>query len=120
LNSARVCQTIEHSQPPDPINFDELATLVQVGHENLPLTAGNDLSATHCVIEIPADINSLRAQHPNLAAQWRDATRQAFMTTLNAGFVVVEFHRRTREGLSLGAYLLSKVAADQDFDRAAH
>ena len=58
----------------------------------------------HVRIEVPADIQALKSAEPEMAAQWREITRQAFVHYLDAGYRVVEF-RRDPEGRG-GSYVL--------------
>ncbi|MGH9512234.1 MAG: hypothetical protein ACRD2U_08870 [Terriglobales bacterium] len=57
-------------------------------------------------IEIPSDINSIERKDPQLAREWRMATRWAFTESLQAGFHVAEFCRTVRGQQGPGAYLL--------------
>lgn len=59
-------------------------------------------------IEIPSDINSIEQRNPDLAKEWRIATRWAFTESLKAGFQVAEFCRTVRGQQGPGAYLLEK------------
>lgn len=110
LNSARVRERIVLGQTPLPINFDDLPALVRVGEKENPVTSEPDLATDSLVIEIPTDINALRAENAALAGRWRETTRQAFTSSLNAGFLVAEFYRITRHGSAIGAYLLKNTS----------
>jgi predicted GNAT superfamily acetyltransferase len=66
------------------------------------------LSRQRIAIEIPGDIGALQAKDPELARQWRQATRWAFSEGLQAGFFVAEFCRTIRGRQGPGAYLLQK------------
>ncbi len=59
-------------------------------------------------IEIPSDINSIEQKNPELAREWRMATRWAFTESLKAGFQVAEFCRTIRGQQGPGAYLLEQ------------
>lgn len=63
-------------------------------------------------IEIPSDINSIEQKDPQLAREWRMATRWAFTESLNAGFHVAEFCRTVRGQQGPGAYLLEKASVE--------
>lgn len=52
-----------------------------------------NLSGESCTIEIPHDINGLKARDPELATEWREATRAAFLAAIEAGFQVENFIR---------------------------
>ena len=51
------------------------------------------LSSRACTIEIPHNINALKERDPHAGVAWREATREAFLAALEAGFEVAEFHR---------------------------
>ena len=44
-----------------------------------------------CAIEIPHNINALKEHDPSLGTAWREATREAFLAAINAGFEVSDF-----------------------------
>ena len=50
-----------------------------------PTWAGIPESAPGLLLEIPADINALRASTPDLANRWGTAVRQAFLAAFGAG-----------------------------------
>lgn len=58
--------------------------------------------ATHLLLEIPANLQELRAQDNALALEWRSAVRTAFESAFGAGYAAVEFLRSGDRG----AYLL--------------
>lgn len=58
-------------------------------------------------IEIPRGINALQREHPQLALEWREATRWAFTKALDNDYVVEEFYCTTRDDHSIGVYLLT-------------
>lgn len=66
------------------------------------------LSRQRIAIEIPGDIGSVESTNPDLAREWRLATRKAFTAALEAGFTVTEFCRSIRGQQGPGAYLLEK------------
>jgi predicted GNAT superfamily acetyltransferase len=117
LDSERVRQRIELAQSSRLDDFDALPTLIRVGENEEPIISDAELWSGSLVIEIPANINGLRAKNAALAGHWRDATRNAFTSAIDAGFFVAEFYRVTRDGYSLGAYLLNKNREHQDPDR---
>jgi predicted GNAT superfamily acetyltransferase len=49
------------------------------------------LSASECYLEIPPNINALKAGDANLGRLWREATRKAFLEALEAGFTISDF-----------------------------
>jgi predicted GNAT superfamily acetyltransferase len=56
------------------------------------------------LIEIPADINAVQQEGPELARQWRERTRRAFSEALGRGYVVRDFYREK----TVGVYILGK------------
>lgn len=66
------------------------------------------LSANRCAIEIPGDVNALKEREPRLGIEWREATRSAFMTAIEAGFVVEDFLRIEGEPGARWFYLLKR------------
>lgn len=64
-------------------------------------------------IEIPSEINSIEQKDPELAREWRIATRWAFTESLKEGFHIAEFCRTVRGRQGPGAYLLEKARAEQ-------
>lgn len=90
--------------------FENRAPIVEISVDDTPVR--NDLaealSAEHALIEIPADINTLQNRGEDLALQWREATRWAFTEALTAGYLIVDFHRRKRDGQDFGSYLLTR------------
>jgi predicted GNAT superfamily acetyltransferase len=84
-----------------------LPVLVAVCETGAPMI--RDLKAAlrsdQFVIEIPRDIGAIEGSDPEIAANWRKATREAFTTALEAGYVVDDF---VRAGPQVGAYVLSK------------
>jgi predicted GNAT superfamily acetyltransferase len=68
------------------------------------------LSGDRSSIEVPNDINNLKARSPELGPAWREATREAFLSALNAGFVVQAFERIDSENGPRWFYSLTKYA----------
>lgn len=77
----------------DPHGHPERANLAAITSQSLAF------------IEIPDDIVSLEQRDPELAWQWRLATRWAFTELLGADFFVADFLRGSR---SAGRYLLKR------------
>jgi predicted GNAT superfamily acetyltransferase len=65
------------------------------------------LDAPVVEVEVPADYQALKAGAPELALEWRLATRQIFETYFAAGYTVVDFTRRTAGGERRSYYLLA-------------
>jgi predicted GNAT superfamily acetyltransferase len=51
-------------------------------------------TAARARLEIPADLQTLKARHPELADAWRQVTREAFLAAFDAGLVVTDVERR--------------------------
>ena len=49
-------------------------------------------------IEIPARIDLIESESPDLAAEWRAATREAFVQAFASGFTITDFIRGNRSG----------------------
>jgi predicted GNAT superfamily acetyltransferase len=90
--------------------FSRLQPLVQFNGDGRPLR--NDLATAlarqRIAIQIPSDIGAVERKDPNLAREWREATRWAFTEALKAGFFVAEFCRTVRGQQGPGNYLLEK------------
>lgn len=65
------------------------------------------LGSKYLLIEIPREIDVLQRQDPELALEWREATRWAFTKALDNDYVVEEFFCTTRDDHSIGVYLLT-------------
>ena len=57
-----------------------------------------------CLVEVPADLATLKREAPDLALQWRLQTRNIFESAFNQGYCAVDF--LSREGRNF--YLLQK------------
>src|SRR6185295_7171645 len=111
LDSQRVrerLQFAEHTQ--SLLGGDNAPALVRNSTGDVPLPSksleipgGENLS-----IEIPLDINRLQHEHPKLAFEWREATRWAFTTALDTGYLIEDFYRANRGDHSVGVYLLTR------------
>jgi len=92
-----------------------LLPLVKFNGEGRPVRT--DLTEALCrqriAIEIPSDILAVEHKDPELAREWRLATRWAFTEALKTGFFVAEFCRMVRGKQGPGAYLLEKVPVEE-------
>ena len=108
LTSDRVGQRLGHDPKQEqPLRLAEMPTLVSVGENNAPVWMdypGGESS----VIEIPDRIDSIIETDPALARGWRESTRVAFTSAINAGLVVEDFFRIKREERTVGTYLLNR------------
>lgn len=91
------------------IEPENAPTLVQVSSGCVPKTnqSSEILVNEYLSIEIPGGINTLQHEHPQLALEWREATRWAFTKALDNDYVVEEFYCTTRDDRSIGVYLLT-------------
>jgi len=107
LNSERVVQRIsERSGDRDVVPpHANSAALVSIGDQQQPITSA-DLNSNSVLIEIPRKLDELLKSHPDLAADWRSATRDAFTSALQGGYVVVDFV--IDKAKEKGSYVLSK------------
>ena len=77
------------------------------------------LSRQRIAVEIPSYIAQIEERDPELAREWRRATRWAFSEALQAGFFVAEFCRTVRGNQGPGAYLLEKGPAQDSVPELA-
>ena len=119
LDSSRVHERLQTKDQSRTSNLDRdrIACLVQVGPNNVPqrgqsseVAGQNDVS-----IEIPADINALQRESPELAVRWREATRWAFSEAISSGYQIEDFCGASRNDQSVGVYLLSYGKKVKDF-----
>lgn len=81
-------------------------SIVSVTENDIPnFTEFSGTSAKAVSIEIPAKIGEIERRDKKLAAEWRTATRQAFLGAFSAGFFVSDFVRTDEAGRY---YLLRK------------
>jgi predicted GNAT superfamily acetyltransferase len=119
LDSGRVHERLQTKGQSRTSNPDRatIACLVQVGPNKVPqrgraseITDHNDIS-----IEIPADINALQRESPELAMRWREATRWAFSEAISSNYQIDDFCGASRNDESVGVYLLSYDKKDKGF-----
>jgi predicted GNAT superfamily acetyltransferase len=91
--------------------------LIQVGPNNVPQRGRASEIAGHkdVAIEIPADINALQRENPELAMKWREATRWAFSEAISFNYQIDDFCGASRNDQSVGVYLLSYHKKVKDF-----
>jgi len=78
--------------------------------QGLPYIATAQLPTAECArVEIPADLNQLKAQDRALAAEWRAQTRVMFERAFAAGYIAYNVsHWRDALGRARAAYLLRR------------
>jgi chorismate synthase len=95
LNSERVTTRIERKDAP-AIDLQKLQHLVRVGDDLDPIV-NHTITGPGVVIQIPAELKTYQQL-------WREATRKAFTTAIDKGFVVEEFY--VSDDREVGSYLL--------------
>lgn len=86
--------------------------VVRLGDDGEPMLKPLVTGSTSVLIEIPRNINEIAKGDLSKALRWRAATREGFVTQINAGFRVQEFVRNVSDSDSGGVYLL-RSAADE-------
>jgi predicted GNAT superfamily acetyltransferase len=90
-----------------------LSPLVSLGSDGRPHRASlaDALHSQRAAIEIPSDILSIEQKDPDLAREWRLATRWGFAEAMKSGFFVAEFCRMTNH--QRGVYVLEKGTLEE-------
>ena len=119
LDSKRVHERLQTKDQSGISNLDlnRIACLVQVGPNNAPQSSqSSEVAGQKDVsIEIPADINALRRDKPELAAMWREATRWAFSEAMASGYQIEDFCGASRNEQAVGVYILRYGKQVKDF-----
>ena len=91
LRSARVVARLA-GVPRAPLDLGRPWALAAAGPTSPPAPGRPhlDLDTPHLLVEIPPNLNRLKAADPALAASWRKATRAAFRYYLARGYVATE------------------------------
>ena len=99
------------------LDLNLIARLVQVGPNNAPqrIQSSEVAGQKDVAIEIPADINALQREQPELGVKWREATRWAFSEAMASGYQIEEFCGASRKDESVGVYVLSYDKKDKGF-----
>lgn len=107
LEDQRVLERLEGRRSSE--NVADLPTLVAACEMNAPMVMNPSpaLNSDRFTIEIPADIGAIERVDPTVARNWRQATRDAFGTAMDAGFVVEDIVMIDRGDQRVGAYVLS-------------
>ena len=117
LDSQRVRERLQTEPSKQESRFasKSIPSLVQVDLNDVPRRnePSRTLDQEILSIEIPADINALQNEKPELAVEWRQATRWAFTEAIASGYFVEEFYRVTRINHSVGIYLLSQKRVER-------
>src|SRR5437763_1196052 len=117
LDSGRVRQRLQTEKQQTLLEPERLPCLAQSGPNDAPQRnkPSTILGQEHLSIEIPADINAVQNAKPELAVEWREATRWAFNEAIASGYLVEEFHRLTRKDQSVGVYILKHLKKVENF-----
>ena len=96
---------------------EQIVSLVRVSADNLPQRndSAEVLGQEKLIVEIPADINTLQREKPELAARWREATRWAFTEAIASGYSIDDFYGASRNDQAVGVYVLSYGKKVKDF-----
>jgi chorismate synthase len=114
IDSERVQKRLgnENRSTAAPVDVLQLLT---VGVDLRP--ESNELSGIwkqdELAIEIPTNVEALQAEEPDLVAEWRRATRHAFVEAMTLGYVVEEFYRCDDGDESVGRYLLRRMPIEK-------
>lgn len=107
--SARVKGKFDRTQlPPEVTNAPRIVAL---GSKGKPRRSSFQSVGPQAVVsvEIPGDFMGFVQHAPDVAREWREATRRAFAEAIGAGYVVEEFYHETRAGQSVGVYVLKSA-----------
>jgi predicted GNAT superfamily acetyltransferase len=109
LASDRVRERINGSKQAVPDQPPDQSALVYSEEGRPKLSDFNSLlSENRCLIEIPHDITALKQREPKLGIEWREATREAFLAAIEAGFTAQDFIRVDGEDGPRWFYLLAR------------
>ena len=84
-------------------DLSNLFALIRVGENGEPVVNADKTDERQLVIEIPGETN---------AELWREPTRAAFTSALDAGHIVNGFYVVERNGQKIGAYFLTRDPDD--------
>lgn len=106
LDSPRVKHRIASKGSSPLYSEAEVAPFLVALENDAPHRCDLPRGAHQLRIEVPNDVNSLLRERPQLAREWRAATRKAFMKAFDAGYLLEEYYRAV--GLRpFGIYVLS-------------
>ena len=84
--------------------------VVGLGADGEPMLKPLVTGSMSVLIEIPRHINEIAKTDLSKALRWRTATREGFISAINAGFRVQEFVRNVSDSDSGGVYVLRSAA----------
>lgn len=106
---AHVANEVKHADWTDWINRGALR-LVSADTREPHVQPTRILRETAALlIEIPPDLNALKASSRELAQAWRMQTRLAFQQAFAAGFAATDFVLTRGESIARAAYVLSRI-----------
>jgi predicted GNAT superfamily acetyltransferase len=112
LESDRVRELAERAttDPAPPVDLPTARSRIVYAESGRPQFADvrECLAENRCLIEIPYDINSLKERDPGAALEWREATRVAFQSALEAGFTVTGFVKLREDETTTCFYTLAR------------
>jgi predicted GNAT superfamily acetyltransferase len=106
LDDDRVSSRIAGGNPSEAFSEPYPAVLT-IGAQEEPISS-NKLDSAQLFLDIPINFNALVKENRELAVDWRAASRQAFTSALDEGFIVQDFSLVKTERASFGRYLLTK------------
>ncbi|HEV8346359.1 MAG TPA: hypothetical protein VGQ16_07290 [Vicinamibacterales bacterium] len=92
--------------PPDPIGAQRVNRLAPAGEWHVSADIQLDLDARRLMVEIPMGFTEMLSRAPDLALDWRMATRRIFTTYFARQYRAVNFFLDRAAGT--GAYLLER------------
>jgi predicted GNAT superfamily acetyltransferase len=111
LTHERVTARASGRAPARP--FDDAPALYEIAwtrHDFPAIAAERALDAATVRVEIPADINALKARDLALAVEWRERTRATFERAFGSGYAAIDFvRRRDTDDRTRTYYVLSKT-----------
>lgn len=105
--SSRANELAAHSAELATLNQSALVSSVGGGPQ-VAADISERLAGRRCLIEVPHDITALKQRDGGLARDWREATREAFIAALGAGFTAEEFLKLETQGSPRWFYLLTR------------
>ncbi|MCB1024624.1 MAG: GNAT family N-acetyltransferase [Acidobacteria bacterium] len=106
LSSKRVNERLNGAMP--KFDIEKAQPIIELGKNNIPLRGDlSEKSDQPLTIEIPGNIGEIEKNDPELAAEWREATRWAFNEALASGYLVEEFAKKNEGEYQRGIYFLA-------------
>ena len=106
LNSDKVKNRIESGSRNQA--FDEASPALLSLSDNEEPIHSNNLNSAQVFLDVPINFNALVKDSKELALAWRTASRRAFTTALDEGFIVQDFALVKTEQRNFGRYLLTR------------